>query len=174
MRERDDGLEDPYGCTDPFTGETVHRGTAIMVPYGTPMPSGSTPPNQGGSQVPSSSLYVCQDGRWVGVVSYRESAIHLVTDAGPVIASDGSGVVVTGSCQYSGETAVKLSASAGRVDVDDQGRWTWQPTPVDRSPGGQVVVITATADDETSKIAFKLTHTERKGRGAGRGHRSDR
>lgn len=160
-RERDDGLEDPDGCTDPYTGETVHRGTAIAVPYGTPMPPGSTPPNQDGSHVPSTSLYVCQGGRWVGVVSYREGAIQLLSDAVSAIAIEGSAVVMTGSYQYAGETAVSLSASAGSVEVDEDGCWAWQCTPDDGPADGQIVVITATADDKTAKVAFELTYSER-------------
>jgi hypothetical protein len=156
--ERDDGLEDPYACTDPYTGETVNRGTAILVPYGTPMPPGSTPPYQDGSHLPSTSLYVCQDGRWVGVVSYLESSIQLVSDAPSVTAVEGSAVVMTGSCTYAGEAGVTLSASAGSVEVDGDGGWTWQLTADDGPAGGQIVVVTATADDRTAKVAFELIH----------------
>jgi hypothetical protein len=157
--ERDDGLEDPYGCTDPYTGETVHRGTAIVVPYGTPMPPGSTTPNQDGSHVPTRSMYVCQDGRWVGVVSYHESSIQLLSEAASVTAIEGAAVVMTGSCTYAGETAVTLSASAGSVEVDGDGGWTWQFTPDDGPADDQIVVITATADDKTTRVAFELTYS---------------
>ena len=160
-RERDDGLEDPYGCTDPFTGETVHRGTAIAVPYGFPMPAGSTTPNQDGRHAPNTSLYVCQDGRWVGVVSYRESPIQLFSDAMSVIAVDAADAVMTGRYEYAGETAVALSASVGSVDLDDDGGWTWQPTPDDELADVQLVVITATTDDATAKVVFELTYGER-------------
>src|SRR4029450_5376686 len=160
-RESDDGLEDPYGCTDPYTGETVHRGTAMTVPYGTPMPPGSTPPTQAGGPMPSTSLYVCQHRRGVGVVSYRESSIQLISAAVSAIAIDGSAVVMTGSYQYAGETAVTLSASAGTVEVAEDGCWTWQSIPDDGPDDGQFVVITATADDKTAKVAFELTYSER-------------
>lgn len=158
---RDDHLEDPYGCTDPYTGESVNRGAVISVPYGTPMPMGSTPPYQDGSHVPTTSLYVCQDGHWVGVVSYHESAIELLSDAVSVAAVEGSAVVMTGRCTYAGETAIALSASLGSVEVDGDGAWTWQLTADDGPTDGQFVVITATADDQTTKVAFELTYPER-------------
>lgn len=160
-RERADGLEDPSGCTDPYTGETVHRGSVVAVPFGTPMPPGSTPPYHDGSHAPSTSLYVCQSGRWVGVVSYRESAIQLVSDAMSALAADGSTVVMTGSCQHVGGAAVSISASVGSVDIDEDGCWTWQCTPDDGPADGEIVVITATADDGTAKVAFELTYVER-------------
>lgn len=160
---RDDELEDPYGCTDPITGDTVHRGTVISVPIGVPMPLGSTrPPYQGGPNAPTTSLYVCQDGRWVGVVSYRESSIELFSDAVSVAAIEGSTVVVTGSCAYGGNTAITLSASMGSVEVDDGGGWTWQLAPDNPPDHGKIVVITATADDKTSMVAFELTYPERR------------
>jgi hypothetical protein len=68
---------------------------------------------------------------------------------------------MTGSCQYAGETAVSLSVSAGSVEVDEDGCWTWQCTPDDGPADGQIVVITATADDKTAKVAFELTYSER-------------
>jgi len=159
---RDDGLEDPYGCTDPITGDPVHRGAVISVPIGLPMPAGSTrPPYAGGPNPPTTSLYVCQDGHWVGVVSYRERSIELLSDAVSVAVSEGSTVVMTGRCAYAGETEITLSASLGNVEVDGDGGWTWQHAPDSRSLDGQIVVITATADDQTSKVAFELIYPER-------------
>ena len=158
---RDDGLEDPYGCTDPITGETVQRGSVISVPVGLPMPPGSMQaPWGGGPNAPTTSLYVCQDGRWVGVVTYREDLIELHSDEVSVTAIEGSTVVMTGRCAYAGETRVSLSASVGSVDIDDDGGWTWQHAPDSRFADGPIVVITATADDKTSMVAFELTWPE--------------
>lgn len=156
--ERDNGLEDPYGCRDPFTGETVHRGTAIVVPVGMPMPPGSVPPDYHGVGPPTTSIYMCQDGHWVGVVTYHEKAIELLSDAISVTATQGSAAQVSGSYTYAGDAAVALSASVGSVDDDGNGAWTWQHTPDGESGDGQVVVITATADDQTTRLAFELRH----------------
>jgi hypothetical protein len=106
----------------------VHRGTAIVVPYGTPMPPGSTTPNQDGSHVPTRSMYVCQDGRWVGVVSYHESSIQLLSEAASVTAIEGAAVVMTGSCTYAGETAVTLRRQ----------RAAWRSTGMAAGPGSSL------------------------------------
>jgi hypothetical protein len=128
---RDDGLKDTYGSTDPITGDPLSQGTVISVPIGLPMPPGSVPrpayPVGGNS--PTTSLYVCQHGRWIGILSYRESAIELHSDAVSVVAVEGSPVVVTGRCAYAGEAAITLSASVGSVEVDGDGGWTWQHFP---------------------------------------------
>ena len=159
---RDDGLEDPYGCTDPITGETVQRGSVIAVPVGLPMPTGSMQaPWGGGPNAPTTSVYVCQDGRWVGVVTYREGLIELLADAMSVVAIEGSTAVMTGRCAYTGETSVSLSASVGSVEIDDDGGWTWQHDLDSGFEDGPIVVITATADDKTSMVAFELTSPER-------------
>jgi hypothetical protein len=159
---RDDGLEDPYGCTDPLTGDTVSRGSVISVPVGLPMPPGSTPPPYaGGGNAPTTSLYVCRNGRWEGVVSYRESAIELLADAMSVVAIEDATAVMTGRCGHEGDAGIMLSASVGSVEVDEDGGWTWQLDPDGRPAETQIVVITATVDDQMSVVAFELTYSER-------------
>jgi hypothetical protein len=158
---RDDGLEDPNGCTDPFTGETVSRGSIISVPVGAPMPPGSVPPPfAGGGTAPTTSVFVCRDGRWEGVVSYRDDVIELLSDEVTVVAIEDQTVVMTGRYSYGGRAEVRLLASTGVVEVDQDGGWTWQLDPEDRPAAGEMVVITATADDKMSKVAFELVHPE--------------
>jgi hypothetical protein len=161
---RDDGLEDPYGCTDPITGDPVSRGTVISVPIGLPMPPGSVPrpAYPVGGNAPTTSLYVCQDGRWVGIVSYRESPIELHSDVVSVVAVEGSPVVVTGRCVHARDTEITLTASVGSVEVDDDGGWTWQHAPDSGPTDSELVVITAMTDDNTTKVAFELTYPERR------------
>jgi len=158
---RDDELEDPEGCTDPWTGETLPRGTAVVVPFGYPMGPVSPPgPYVGGPAGPTMSMYVCENGRWVGVLSYREDLIELLSDEVSVAGLEGS-AVMTGSCRCAGETAIELSASVGSIELDEEGTWTWQLAPDDGPVDDQVVVITATAGDRTTKGAFELTGPER-------------
>jgi len=157
---RDDELEDPNGCMDPWTGETVPRGSAIIVPLGIPMPPGTLPPVPPGPGGPTYGFYICEGGHWIGIDAWREDLIALLSDEVSVAGLEGS-TVMTGSCRFAGETAIELSASVGSVELDGDGGWTWQLAPDDGPVDDRVVVITATAGDRTTKVAFELTYPER-------------
>src|SRR4051794_16922807 len=158
---RDDELEDPQGCIDPWTGDTVPRGSAVIVPVAYPMPPGTLPatlPGPGGRE--TYGLYVCEGGHWIGIDAWREDLIELLSDEVSVDGLQGA-PVMTGTCRCADESVVELSASVGSVELDEDGSWTWQLASDDGPVDDEVVVITATTRDKTTKVAFALTRPER-------------